>query len=401
MRKSFFKFYFLLLLIFVSFFLSINNFKPKTPELDFLVGVEYAINNYSVEECKALVDRVKNFTNLFVVDSFGITSDIIKLNEVCDYVFDSGLKFLVFFISPIGSDLKLRYNFYPHIWISEAKEKYGDKFLGVYAMDEPGGSLLDQGDFRMFNKEDVENASQAYELYVENLFAHIEYYTDIKRYEDITVLTADYGLYWFNYEAGYDTILTEFGWNHSRQLHIALCRGAATVLNRDWGIIETWTYDNAPYLTSAENLFDDLVLAYRNGAKYAVIFNHPDTSFSDYGILTEEHFDILEVFWNYIKDNPNEYGIEAAKVAYILPENFGYGFRNNNDKIWGLEIDEFTEDQWGDWNSTVLTKKVWNDINHLLLKYGSRLDIIYSNYLSKIDLQKKYETLFLWNQTIH
>ena len=102
---------------------------------DFLVGVEYAIDNHSVEGCKALVDRVKNFTNLFVVDSAGITFDIINLNEVCDYVYDAGLYFYVFFISPINGTAVMRYNFFPHMWISDAKEKYGDKFLGAYAQD--------------------------------------------------------------------------------------------------------------------------------------------------------------------------------------------------------------------------------------------------------------------------
>ena len=62
-------------------------------EPEFYVGVEYAIDNYSVEGCKALVDKVKSFTNVFIVDTVGITYDINNLNEVCDYVYDSGLYF--------------------------------------------------------------------------------------------------------------------------------------------------------------------------------------------------------------------------------------------------------------------------------------------------------------------
>ena len=65
---------------------------------EFFVGVEYAIANHSVEDCKALVDRVKNFTNLFVIDSLGITLDRNNLNEVCDHVYNAGLYFIVFFI---------------------------------------------------------------------------------------------------------------------------------------------------------------------------------------------------------------------------------------------------------------------------------------------------------------
>ncbi|HSQ53186.1 MAG TPA: hypothetical protein VLM82_01955, partial [Acidobacteriota bacterium] len=53
--------------------------RKKSSEPEFFVGVEYAIDNYSIEGCKALVDRVKNFTNFFVIDTVGITYDIYKL----------------------------------------------------------------------------------------------------------------------------------------------------------------------------------------------------------------------------------------------------------------------------------------------------------------------------------
>ena len=103
-------------------------FNTQNSKPEFFVGVEYAIDNKDVDACKALVDRTKNFTNLFVVDSFHITRDLIALNEICDYVYDAGLYFLVHFVSPIGEGLQLQYNFFPHMWIIDAKEKYGDKF---------------------------------------------------------------------------------------------------------------------------------------------------------------------------------------------------------------------------------------------------------------------------------
>jgi hypothetical protein len=54
----------------------------KGGDPEFFVGVEYAIDNDNIEDVKALVDKVKNFTNLFVVDSLGITLHIENLNEV-------------------------------------------------------------------------------------------------------------------------------------------------------------------------------------------------------------------------------------------------------------------------------------------------------------------------------
>ena len=126
-------------------------YSPKSSngaEKPFYFGVSFC--GETVEEAKLLIDRVKNFTNLFVVDSTGITFDINNLNEVCDYVYDSGLYFLVFFISlheegacipPEGDEpeLVLRYNYYPHIWIARAKEKYGNSFTYT---------LLEESDFQ-------------------------------------------------------------------------------------------------------------------------------------------------------------------------------------------------------------------------------------------------------------
>ncbi|MBA7481067.1 hypothetical protein ES707_16535 [subsurface metagenome] len=359
---------------------------------DFFLGVEYAIANHSVEGCKALVDRVKNFTNVFVVDSVGITFDINNLNEVCDYVYDAGLYFYVFFISLVYYESEntyiLRYNYYPHMWIADAKEKYGDKFLGAYAMDEPGGNQLDAGSFQLV--KEAKDQTETAEVYLEWLYIHIEYYLYARECEEITVLTSDYGLYWFDYKAGYDIVLTEFAWNHSRPLHVALCRGAANVQNKDWGVMVTWTYDGPPYLVSGDELYDDLISAYHNGAKYVVIFDHPDTDYSEYGILTEEHFDAIEKFWNYVNDNPSKHGTVKATVAYVLPENFGFGFRSVDDNIWGLwsaDTDERVE-------------KIWSDVNQLLEEYGFRLDIVYSDPEFNDSLQQRYDEVIFWNETI-
>ncbi len=394
MKRSTILFCFILITIIVSplFLVALNvGIDEQDSDPDFFLGVEYAIDNHSVEGCKALVDRVKNFTNVFVADSVGITFDINNLNEVCDYVYDAGLYFYVFFISLVyesEGDYILRYNYYPHIWISDAKEKYGDKFLGAYAMDEPGGNQLDAGSFQLV--KEAKDQTEAAEVYLEWLYIHIEYYLYARECEEITVLTSDYGLYWFDYKAGYDIVLTEFAWNHSRPLHVALCRGAANVQNKDWGVMVTWTYDGPPYLVSGDELYDDLISAYHNGAKYVVIFDHPDTDYSEYGILTEEHFDAIEKFWNYVNDNPSKHGTVKATVAYVLPENFGFGFRSVDDNIWGLwsaDTDERVE-------------KIWSDVNQLLEEYGFRLDIVYSDPEFNDSLQQHYDELFFWNETI-
>ena len=394
----------LIIIIVSPFFVAIWNqsSREENSEPEFFVGVEYAIDNYSIEGCKALVDRVKNFTNFFVIDTVGITYDFYKLNEVCDYVYESGLHFMVFFLPlheeyVVSTDDReqrlhvMRYNYYPHLWIADAKEKYENKFLGAYVMDEPGGHQLDNGSSQLVSS--AESQEEAADTYTKWLRAHIDYYIYSRKHEGISILTSDYGLYWFDYKAGYDTVLVEFAWNHSRPLHVGLCRGAATVQDREWGAMLTWTYvDKEPYLVEGPELYEDLVLAYQNGAKYTVIFDHPDTDYSDYGILAEKygHFTALEDFWDYVNSNPDKHGTQKSDVAYVLPKNFGFGFRDDGDKIWGL---------WSA-DSDERTEKIWNDVNVLLEEYGFRLDIVYSDPELDNRLQEHYDKIFFWNQTI-
>jgi hypothetical protein len=146
------------------------------------------------------------------------------------------------------------------------------------------------------------------------------------------MFTADYGLYWYSYQAGYSGVFAEFVGNESRERHIALCRGAADAYGRDWGVIVTWKYNQPPYLESGYELYNDLALAYSSGAKYAVVFSYPETG--QYGTLTEEHFSALKQFWNMLYANPSSFGKNSAEAAYVIPFDYGFGFRNTADTIW-------------------------------------------------------------------
>jgi hypothetical protein len=337
---------------------------------EFFVGVECAYGN--VSDLKDLVDKVKNYTNLFVIGSLEISFNQTALNEACDYIVDARLHLIVLFTD------SRKYSYDIFIWMEDAKQKYSDKFLGVYRFDEPGGNQLDRGDNIVENATDYADAAAKY---IENWGAHIEYYLN---YTD-KMFTADYGLYWFDYKAGYSAVFAEFGWNHSRQLHIALCRGAAKAQNKDWGAIVTWEYTDASYIESGEELYDDMILAYKTGAKYVVVFDYP--KIEQYGILTEDHFDALKDFWNYVHSNPQEHGVIQGEAAYVLPQDYGFGFRNSKDKIWGL------------WNADDLSQKVWDDANTLIAQYGSRLDIVYSDPEVMDAVRSRYDKLFFWNET--
>jgi len=339
---------------------------------EFFVGVQLGDGN--LDDCKAMVDKVKDYTNLFVLSSSFVTQFEDTLNEACDYIYEAGLYFIVYFQTTAAS-----YEFLPFNWAILAKERYGDKFLGEYFFDEPGGKQVDRA-FPMLTM-DADNYQDAAEKFVEKVQPDLEYFMNVGGKE----FTSDYALYWFDYEVGYDAVLTQFGWNHSRLLHVALCRGAAKVQNREWGVSVTYTYENPPYLESGDELYDDLVLAYHNGAKYAVIFNYDENAaYSGYGILTEEHFVALENFWNYMSNNPTKHGSLSGDVAFVLPEDYGFGLRSPDDSVWGL----YGRDNW--------KQVIWDDVNDLLDEYGSRLDIVYSDPEFNDKLEDYYSEVIFW-----
>ncbi len=153
-------------------------------------------------------------------------------------------------------------------------------------------------------------------------------------------------------------------------------------MNRDWGVIVTWTYSEPPYLGSGVELFDDLVLAYENGAKYVIIFDSNEDYTSS--TLLDEHFDAMERFWQYTKDNPRPADLLDGRVAFVLPKDWAYGFRGPDDKIWGL------------WEGDELVSGISEDLGVLLDEYGSKLDIIYDDGLV---LDNTYKEYVFWNGT--
>ena len=356
--------------------LLIVNFNTDVPnKREFYVGVEVAYGDYG--DLTSLVDEVKNYTNLVVLGLPEVSINQTLLNMSCDYIYNSGLHFIVLFTNI--SEYESWQDYTPAQWVTNAMGKYGGKFLAVYRWDEPGGDQLDRSKY-----QEVKNASDyvdAAAQYINVLSEPIQYFKNTGQ----TVLTSDYGLYWFDYDAGYDLVLAEFGWNNSREQQVALCRGAARAHDKDWGAMITWTFNQEPYL-EPETMYDDLVFAYNNGAKYAVVFSYPQIA--AHGTLDQEHLNKLKNFWTYISRNgPTNAEYEKIKIAYVLPSNYGFGFRNPQDSIWGL------------WSGDNQTQKIYNEVNDLIEQYGTNFDILcdYSKLIT--DTHNHYNALIYWNGT--
>ena len=100
----------------------------------FYVGVTYCGN--STIEAEALIDKVKNYTNLFVLQSGTLMLNFTATEQICDYAVNSGLNFILYYSSNgLGNNLDS--------FLNEAQSRWGSHYLGVYFNDEPAGHLLD------------------------------------------------------------------------------------------------------------------------------------------------------------------------------------------------------------------------------------------------------------------
>jgi len=345
-------------------------------------GVTYGANTTS--EAKLLIDKVKDYTNLFIVDSYPISTNESNLNEVCDYAVNRGLNIIVYF------------SFISHViypwqitWVDNAKEKWGDKFLGIYLYDEPGGKQIDLGAWNneTANFANVTTYDQAADTFTTSL-GNSQSMRDLKA-KGIPAFTSDYALYWFDYQAGYDVVFAELGElrGTTKLQAISQCRGAANLHGKDWGAIITWTYSSPPYLENGLAMLQDMLTAYFTGAKYIVVFNYPNYPESNpYGILTEDQFAAMKDFWSQIHSSIDVDVFETAKgqVALVLPKNYGSGLRNPIDRVWVWPADD-------------LSSSIWSQMNFLTKKYGVRLDIIYDD--STFGFEGKYSTIYYWNSS--
>jgi hypothetical protein len=353
-------------------YFSNENRETIVKEGEFFFGVTYGQN--TVEEAKLLIDRVQSYTNVFVVDSFDISNNKTALDSVCTYAAEKNLHFIVYFFSLYASDWQRE-------WVITARQTWSDKFLGVYLRDEPGGRQIELAEI-VPNASSYSDAAEKYIQAVSSSWSML-----FLKDEAIPVVTSDFALYWFDYQAGFDVIFAELGWNNSRTQEIALCRGAATAQGKDWGAIITWTYQHPPYLESGLETYLDMVTAYEAGAKYILLFNYPQyPQTNQYGILTDEHFTAMQQFWNYANAHPRDLAKTRGEAALVLPEDYGWGMRSVNDTIWGL---------WPADNSSAL---IWQNLNALMDRYGLKLDVIYED--NAFDSAKYYSKVYLWNETI-
>jgi hypothetical protein len=393
-----------------------NEVKAKTDPNAYF-GVAFGGN--TTDQAKALIDKVQNYTNLFILDvgRNPISESQSKVEEICDYAVSRGLSVIVNVGIKDASDSSSWGWFWNQPSLEGIKQRWtnmwGTKFLGIYYNDEPGGIQLDAS-WRRFYEYVGENltkvdfpAAKSLEEIRLKLLDYIENGTKPDDYDleadffmqevimgdpgienltaaNITSFTSDYGLYWWDYMGGYNVMFAEIGWNASVSEQIDLVKGAAHLQDKEWGAMITWKYDTPPYLDSGDQIYDQMLMSYQAGAKYIAIFNYPYNE-STYGTLTDDQFKAMQRFWNDITTKKFT-DLSKPEAALVLPKNFGWGLRNPNDTIWGF------------WTADNRTEQTALVTSKLLSYYGLNLDIVYDDPNFPVT-SGNYQHVYYWNST--
>jgi hypothetical protein len=89
----------IIIVIFMSTFVALEIYGSSSASLPskktFYVGVTYCGN--STTEADQLIDRIKNYTNLFVLDSGSLIQNLNATEKICDYAVNSGLSIIVYY----------------------------------------------------------------------------------------------------------------------------------------------------------------------------------------------------------------------------------------------------------------------------------------------------------------
>ena len=113
----------LIVLMLASFFVALDilyisvNQTSNSSE-PFFVGIEIGWNS-TLGECEALIDKVKNYTNLLIIASPLIISNEVLLNQTCDYAYNAGMYFMPVYFQDFNHDTGIGYT--PSLWFTISK----------------------------------------------------------------------------------------------------------------------------------------------------------------------------------------------------------------------------------------------------------------------------------------
>jgi hypothetical protein len=101
----------------------------------------------------------------------------------------------------------------------------------------------------------------------------------------------------------------------------------------------------------------------------------------------------MKQFWQYVQANPRTISQPTERSAYVLPQDFGYGFRGPRDTIFGL-----WNASWDGTTSLNFVADIGMCVYTFLKMFGTNLDIIYPGG-NQTPESLGYKNVIYWNDT--
>jgi len=117
------------------------------------------------------------------------------------------------------------------------------------------------------------------------------------------IFTSDYGLYWYDYQAGYNVVFDEMFGTQTDAQNLALVRDAADMQDKSWDVMIEWASQSPITLQTGSQMYGELEQAYKGDAEYAVVFNYSPSD-NGAGTLQNEQYAALQRFWDDVVKNP-------------------------------------------------------------------------------------------------
>ena len=147
----------------------------------------------------------------------------------------------------------------------------------------------------------------------------------------------------------------------------------------------TWQTSAAPYLSTGNEMYNEMLSAYQEGATYVAVFNYSPNG-DGVGLLQPEQFSALQRFWTNVVQSHNVVRVEAgrcARFAHIITA--------------GVCGDPTTP-------SGVSGKPTTNplrsglSLQSAMARDGAKLDVVYDS--AAYPTAGRYEQIIYWNQTM-
>ena len=433
---------------------------PSSDTETFYVGVTFC--GESAEEAKLLIDRVKDYTNLFVLQSGPLQIAPDNITEIVDYAVSSGMYFMVFFGDNSQEELDA--------WLKTGKDQWGDRFLGVYYADEPGGKMLDgrvqlnktiSQDTGVLTVSRSDGSTVLYFvdgraiLITNGTFIEYETNGEIRVFEgpdmmpsidpsntteDPTNWTSHQGSVDISQVESYEDLwgshpfpthesIADFFINEYQSKLEYLHKNSIRAFTSDY--ILYWFDYKAGYdvvlaqLGWNHTLAQDIALvrgaAEMQNKKWGAIvtwkYNHPpylDSGEAVYGQMRMAYEAGAEyvVVFNYAEDMTGPYGtlqdehfeaLERFWNEVVQSSAVKQGSVNAEAVLvlpdnYGWGMRDPDDKIWGLWGPDEKSLQIWELSRNLLEQYGLSLDIIYED--SEFPIEGKYGKIFYWNQTL-